>query len=115
MEAGDRRAQGTVDLDLQQVVALHPVYPGRADLRQCAALQLEDREGMVLDIDLVAPAALVAARRQRGHVAAGNCGDRAEQTVEDVAPMGEHIEDHPAAARLPVIPAWPLRRGELAV
>src|SRR6266851_5979510 len=29
--------------------------------------------------------------------------------------MGEHIEDQPAAALLPVIPARPLRRGEFAV
>src|SRR6266851_934251 len=115
MQPSDRRAQGAVDLDLQEVVALHPVRPGRADLRQGAALQLEDREGMVLDIDLVAAAVLVAPCRQRGHVAARDRGDRAEQPVEDVAPMGEHIEDQPAAALLPVIPARALRRGELAV
>src|SRR5713101_5962886 len=56
MQPSDRRAQGAVDLDLQEVVALHPVRPGRADLRQGAAFQFEDSKGVVLDIDVVGPA-----------------------------------------------------------
>src|SRR5205823_6394113 len=85
------------------------------NLRQRAALQFEDREGVVLDIDLVGLAAFVDAPLLPGGMATGHRGDRAEQPVEDVAPMREHIEDQPAAGRLPVIPARALRRGQLAV
>jgi hypothetical protein len=41
--------------------------------------------------------------------------DFAEQAIEDVAPMREHIEDQPAAAGLAIIPARPLRRIGRAV
>ena len=61
--------RGAVDLDLQQIVALDPVGPGRGDLRQDAAFELESREGVVLDIDIVGPAGLVDAAR-----AAPSCG-----------------------------------------
>src|ERR1051326_8552258 len=42
VQAGDRRSQRAIHLDLQEVVALDPARPGRADLRQDTALQLED-------------------------------------------------------------------------
>ena len=48
-------------------------------------------------------------------MAAGHGLDRPQQPVEDVAPMREHIEDQPAAGRLAIIPARPLRRGQRAV
>jgi hypothetical protein len=41
--------------------------------------------------------------------------DLAQQAIEDVAPMGEHIEDQPTAGCLAVIPARALRRVEAAV
>src|SRR5947199_355875 len=84
---------GFGDLDLQQVVALDPVRPGRGDLRQDATFELENREGVVLDIDIVPPAGFIDTLRKRGHMAAGNGGNRPQQPVEDVAPMREHIED----------------------
>jgi hypothetical protein len=39
----------------------------------------------------------------------------AQKPIEDVAPMGEHIEDEPAATRFAIIPARPLRRVGRAV
>src|SRR5262249_44426883 len=51
----------------------------------------------------------------RGRMAARNCFNLAQQTVEDIAPMGEHIEDNAAACDLAVVPARPLRRIKLAV
>src|SRR5579862_470641 len=115
VQSGDRRTQRAVDLDLQQVVALDPAGPGGGDLRQRAAFQFEDREGVVLDIDVVGPAGFVDAPGLRRHVAARNRGDRPQQPVEDVTPMREHIEDEAAAAFLPVVPARALRRGEVAI
>jgi hypothetical protein len=60
VEAAHRRAEGAVDLDLKKVVALDAVSPRRADLSQNTARELENRKGGVLDIDIVAFAALVA-------------------------------------------------------
>jgi len=48
-------------------------------------------------------------------VAARHGFDLAQQAVEDVAPMGEHIEDEVAPRRLAIVPARPLRRVESAV
>src|SRR5947207_4762086 len=115
MQAGNRRAQRAVDLDLQQVVTLDAARPRRADLRQNTALQLEHREGVILDIDLVGLATLFDPARLRGRMAARDGADRAEQAVEDVAPMRKHIEDQAAAGRLLVIPARALRREEIAI
>src|ERR1051326_3624315 len=110
MQAGNRRAQRAIDLDLQEVVALDPARPGRADLRQDTALQLEDREGVILDIDIVRLAALVDAARLHGRMAARDGVDGPEQSIEDVAPMRKHIEDQPAAGGFLVIPARALCR-----
>src|SRR6266851_9626976 len=115
VEAAHRRAEGAVDLDLKKVVALDAVSPRRADLSQNTARELENRKGGVLDIDTVAFAALVATPRDRGRVAARHRFDLAQQAVEDVAPMGEHIQDEAAARRLAIVPARPLRRIELPV
>src|SRR4051794_37130534 len=70
---------------------------------------------MVLDIDIVPGAAFVAAPRQSSGLAAAYRLDRPQEPVEDVAPVGEHIEDQPAAGCLLVIPARALRGIELAV
>ena len=64
-----RRPTGPVDLYLQEIVALNPARPRRADLRRHAARQLEYREGRILDIDRVRIAGLVAALGQRRDVA----------------------------------------------
>jgi hypothetical protein len=48
-------------------------------------------------------------------VAARHRFDLAQQAVEDVAPMGEHIQDEAAARRLAIVPARPLRRIQLTV
>src|SRR5437764_15375175 len=111
----DRGSQRTVYLDLQEVVALDAARPRRADLGEHTAFQLEDREGVVFDIDVVRLAALVDAARLRRRVAAEDSSNRAEQAIEDVAPMRKLIGDRATAGRAPVIPARPLRRKEIAV
>ena len=53
MAARKRGAERAVDLDLDQVVALHPRRPRRGDQRERAAFELEGREHLVLDVDVV--------------------------------------------------------------
>src|SRR5262249_47050486 len=45
---------------------------------------------------------------------AGHAFDVAEQVVEHVTPMAEHVEDDAAAVLLAVVPRWPLRRLPVA-
>jgi hypothetical protein len=84
-------------------------------VRQHAARKLKRREGRVLDVDVVPLAILVAAFGECRHVTTRHGFDFTQQPIEDVAPMGEHIEDKPAAGRFAVIPARPLRRVGHAV
>ena len=46
---------------------------------------------------------------------AGNGLHVAEQVVEDVPPVAQHIEDHPAAVFLAVVPGRTLGRDEIAL
>ena len=80
-----------------------------------AAGEFEDGAGLVLDVDVIGPVLLVPALRLRGPHVAGERGRRAEQVVDDVAPVREHIEHQPAAGRFPVVPGGALRRDMLAV
>jgi hypothetical protein len=84
-------------------------------LRQHAPHELKARKGRVLDIDIVPLAILVSAFGERRRVTARDGFDLAQQPIEDVAPMGEHIEDEPAAGCFAIIPARPLRRVRRAV
>ena len=70
---------------------------------------------MVLDVDFVNFAIFVAALGDRGRMAARDGFDLAQQAVEDIAPMGEHIEDETAACHLAVVPTRPLCWIQLAV
>src|SRR5579863_9521638 len=58
---------------------------------------------------------LTALPTRRSQVRARNRGDRAEEPVEDVTPMREHIEDEAAAPGPLVVPARTLRGGHFAV
>jgi len=71
--------------------------------------ELEGGVGRVLGVGGVAPAALVGALADVGGRMAGQSRDAAEEVVEHVAPVAEHVEDDAAAIRLAIVPARPLR------
>ena len=50
VQAGDRRAVGAVDLERDEVVAAHAHRPGRVDLGDHAALELEGGVGRVVGV-----------------------------------------------------------------
>ena len=108
VQAGDGGAFGAVDLEREQVVAPHPRRPGRQDRADRAALQFDQGRGVVLDVDVVARAALVdplgRRRRQRGD----DAPHRPERVLDHVAPVRIHVEDEPAAVLPAVVPARPL-------
>src|SRR3954466_6062774 len=70
-----------------------------------AALELEGRIGRIVDIRLVGPAVLSDAFGDMRGAQAAHRLDLAEQVVEHVAPVAEHIEDDAAALGRLVVPA----------
>jgi hypothetical protein len=82
------------------IVALHPRRPRGRHLRERAALELERREHLVLDVDVVRLPGLVDAPRDLRHLAARHRLDRSDQAGQQVAPVRIHIEHQPAAVLL---------------
>ena len=87
-----------------------PRRPGRVDVRDHAAFELEGRVGGVVGVGRVGLAVLVDAARDMRRAEAAHRLHGAEQVVEHVAPVAQHIEDDAAAFGLLVVPARPLRR-----
>ncbi|CAH1690697.1 hypothetical protein CHELA40_50002 [Chelatococcus asaccharovorans] len=109
-ETGHGRAMRAVDLESDEIVALHAHGPGGVDLGDDAALELEGRIGGVVGIGGIGLSVLADTRRDVGGAKAGDGFDLAEEIVEDVAPVAEHVEDDAAAIALAIVPARSLRR-----
>ncbi len=79
-------------------------------MRDHAAVEFEGRVSRVIRSGRIFLAALVPALRDVLCAAAGHGFDFAEQIVEHVAPVTDHVEDHAAAVLGTIIPGRPLRR-----
>ncbi len=88
---------GAVDLEGDEVVAADADGPGRVDLGDDAALELEGGVGGVVGVGGVALALLVDALGDMRGAEAADGLDLAEEVVEHVAPVAEHVEDDAAA------------------
>ena len=79
-------------------------------MRDHAAFEFEGRIGRVVRGRLVFLAVLVPALGDVPRAEAGHRLHLAEQIVEHVAPVADHIEDDAAAVLGAIIPRRPLRR-----
>src|SRR6476646_11196466 len=79
-------------------------------MRDHVILKLEGGVGGVIGIGIVGFAVLVHPLRDMRRAKAADGLDLAEEIVEDIAPVAQHIENDAAAFGLLVIPAWTLRR-----
>src|ERR1700721_2194188 len=84
-------------------------------MRDHAALQLKGGIGCIIRIGFVGCAALIETLGDMSSADAADRLYRAEQVVEHVAPMGEHVENDASAIRFAVIPGRPLRRLQIAL
>ena len=109
-QAGHRAALGAVDLHGQEVVAADAHGPGRVEGDDDAVGQLEGGVGGVIRGAGVGFAALVDARFHVRGAQAGDGLDLAEEVVDHVAPVAEHVADDAAVVFFAVVPARPLRR-----
>ncbi len=114
LQAGDRRPKCTVHMESDEIVASHASAPGAVDVRDRAAVELEGRIGGIVNVGVVGFAVLVPAPRDVRGSQAAHALHLAEQVVEHVAPMAQHIEDDAAAVLLAVVPRRPLRRLPVA-
>src|SRR5258708_16878649 len=114
-EAGYGRSMRAVDLEHQEVVATHPRAPGAVELRDDAAGELEGGIGGVIGIRPVGLALLVPTLGNVHDTPAAHRLDGAEEIVQHVAPMAEHVDDDAAALLLAVVPGRPLRRLPIAL
>ena len=108
-QAGNRGAVRAVDLQLEQLVAVHAHAPGRVHLHDQAAVELEHRVGGVLGGRVVGLAVLVDALRDVGRADRADRAHGAEDVVEHVAPVREHVADDPAPVLGAIVPRRPLR------
>ena len=94
-----------VDLELDELVAVDPRGPARVELRDHAALELEDRVGRVVGGGGVGVALLVDALGDLGDRPRVDRLDAAEEVLEHVVPVREHVDDDAAAVLGAVVPA----------
>ena len=102
-----------VHLDLQQIVAIHTHGPRRVELGDDLALGAREAECGVRRVvrrGWVGPPALIHTLGDVGGARTLDAPHLAEHVVQHVAPVGEHIEDDPAAIFLPIVPRRTLRR-----
>ncbi len=111
----DGGAARAVHVQGEEVVAAHARGPRAPELRDDPALQLEGGVGRVVGGGVVPAAPLVPALRDLRHAQRRHRLHLAEEVVEDVAPVREHVEDHPAPVLLAVVPRRPLRRDDVAL
>src|SRR6185295_2043138 len=101
-------------LQSEQIVAPHAHRPGGSEVSKHAAGELEAGVGRIVGGGLVLPPVLVPAiwNMSRAHAAHGP--HLAEEVVENVAPVAQHVEDDAAAVSLAVVPGGTLRRNPVA-
>src|SRR4029077_9687642 len=75
-----------------------------------AAVELKGRVSRIVGVGIVWLAVLVDALWNMCRTEAAHGLHLAEQIVEHVAPVAEHIQNDAAAFGLAIVPAWPLRR-----
>src|ERR1035441_9358894 len=102
-------AFGSIDVKVEEFVAVDARYPGGVDLREDAALQLEHAVGRVIRGALVGIACFINALRNVRRACAAYRLNFAKGVVENVAPVAEHVEDDSAVVFFSVVPRRTLR------
>ena len=98
-----------VDVERDEVITAHARAPRAVDLGNDAVRELEGRVGGVLGGGDVRLAVFVPPLRDVRRAEAQHALHRAEQVVEHVAPVAQHVDDDAAAVLLAVVPRRPLR------
>src|SRR5215211_9371461 len=114
-QARNCRAVSAVHLELDQLAAVDSDCPGGVDLSDHVIFQLEDRVGSVIGGGGVLAALFVPSLWDMGDGLGGYRLHLAEQILEHIVPVGEHVEDHAPAILGPVVPAGTLTGQEITL
>ena len=104
-EPANRRAMSSVHLQRQKIVAANAHVPARVEVGDDAAFEFESRVGRIVRRALVGLPLLVHALGDMGRTEAAHGFHFAEEIVQHVAPVAEHIHDNAAIVFFAVIPA----------
>src|SRR5689334_1739766 len=115
MSARRRRTICAVDLKEKRIVIARPGGPSVRERGHDPAIEGKERMHRILDIDVVAFAALVDAAWGRRAKLADDALHRRTEALQHVAPVGHHIEHQATAVALAVIPARALAFLPLAI
>src|ERR1700730_17899471 len=115
LQPRDRGAMGAVHVKRDEIVTPPARAPGAVDMRDGPAVELQGCVWGVVEVPAVGLAVFFPAFGDVGRTQAGDAFHLAEQIVEHVAPVTEHIENDAAAFLLAVIPPGPLRRRPVAL
>src|ERR1017187_5436838 len=83
-------------------------------MRDDAALQLESRIGGIVGGRLVGVAVFIPTSRNMGRAHARYRLHRAEDVIQDIAPVAQHVDDDAAAVFLAIVPRRPLAGDGIA-
>src|SRR4029078_2532190 len=108
-EPRHRRTMGAVDLESDEVVAIDPRHPAHVDMGDDTALEAEGGVGGVCAVRLILLAVLAKPLRNIRGAEAAHALDLAEEIVEHVAPVADHVQNDAAAVLAAIIPGRPLR------
>src|SRR5918993_3017181 len=102
-----------VYLEFDELAAVDANRPGRIDLDDHFALQLENAVGGVVGGGGILAALLIPALRNVGDGLGGHGLHFSEEVLEHVVPMREHVEHDAPAILGPIVPAGPLARQQI--
>src|SRR5690606_24367914 len=101
-QAGDGGAVGAVNVQGEQVVAIDAGGPGGVEVEDGAVVQLEGRVGGVVGGALVFLAGFVPTLGDVGGAEAGEALDVAEEVLDVILPVADHVHDDAAVVFLAV-------------
>src|SRR5690606_24900154 len=113
-QTGNRRAVRAIDLKREKIVATNTHRPGGVEVTDHAVLQLERSVRRVVGRAGVGLALLVPALRDVRGAEAAEALDFAEEVLDHVLPVAEHVHDDAAVVFLAVVPRRALQLLVLA-
>src|SRR5215212_8581165 len=102
-----------IHLELDELAAIDTDRPGRVDLGDHVALQLEYGVRGVVGGGGVLAALLIPPLGDVGHGFGGHGLHFSEDVLEHVVPVREHVEHHASAVLSSVVPTGPLSGQEI--
>jgi DNA-binding GntR family transcriptional regulator len=109
-QAGDGGAFGAVDLNGQEVIAAHTDVPGAIEMAKNTVFQFKSGVGAIVGGACIHVAVFVDPFRNMNGAGGRNGFHFAEQIVDEIAPVTEHIHHHATPVFFAVVPGGTLGR-----